>query len=483
MTCSPRGLDAAAAPATPLPPDAEVRVYRRRWLLLGLFASVIALNAVPWLQYCVIEDVVVRYYSVPEEVVEWTSLVFNVTAMLLAFPAAWLLGRHGLRTSVLVGAVGTALGMWLKVAGCWPDYFWVSLMGQAVVSASTNFVINSPARFAAVWFPDNEVSMALGAALFGQMAGFSVGSALAPLTARSSWSQEDIFWGFLQLNLSLAALATVLLVLVIWLFQDAPPLPPSPAQASAKAAKASADKSSSAQSLASDQPLTPTATSNFMASMRRICTNLHFLLLLTSYTLLVAVFVAINTLLNRFVLEFFPDRGADAGWLATLMTLTGMGGIAVVSAALDRTKWFKELCVAVYAGSLATCVMYTVVLGRSSIDMVYWAAAGMGMFMSSFFVAGLEMAAELTYPEPEGNPTSIVNWMFQPFSLVTTLVYARLFADFGADAANYFLCGLLALGLVATMATPKKYMRLHAEVSSRGGEDAVKAPTAAPPPA
>ncbi|KAK3916119.1 Feline leukemia virus subgroup C receptor-related protein 2 [Frankliniella fusca] len=455
-----------------------------------------------------------------------------------------ILHLKGLRTSVLVGAVGTSLGMWLKVAGCWHgrDFFWVTLLGQAVVSGSTNFVINAPARFAAVWFPDNEVSMALGAALFGQMigsprqAGFSLGSALAPLTARSSWSTDDIFWGFLQLNLSLAVLATLLLVLVIWreyciptalasgwrataapgratphrtapgwavptfnlrtlslsasaqriasvvtrknmglVFQDEPPLPPSPARASALAAKASADKSSSAQSLASDQPLTPSATSSFLASMRRICSNVHFLLLLTSYTLLVAVFVAITTLLNRFVLEFFPDRGADAGWLATLMTLTGMLGIAVVSAALDKTKWFKELCVAVYAGSLATCVMYTVVLSRSSIGMVYWAAAGMGMFMSSFFVAGLEMAAELTYPEPEGNPTSIVNWMFQPFSLITTLVYARLFSDFGADAANYFLCGLLALGLVTTMATPKKYLRLHAEGVLRDSEAKVKA--------
>lgn len=36
--------------------------------------------------------------------------------------------------------------------------------------------------------------------------------------------------------------------------------------------------------------------------------------------------------------------------------------------------------------------------------------------MTSFFVSGLEMAAELTYPEPEGNPTSIINWMFQVLS-------------------------------------------------------------------
>ena len=67
-------------------------------------------------------------------------------------------------------------------------------------------------------------------------------------------------------------------------FQDAPPLPPSPAQASAKAA----------------------ASTDFLGSMRRICKNLHFVLLLASYTLLVSVYIAITTLLNRAVVQFFP---------------------------------------------------------------------------------------------------------------------------------------------------------------------------------
>ncbi|XP_034255016.1 feline leukemia virus subgroup C receptor-related protein 2-like [Thrips palmi] len=481
--------------AAPQQAEPLVKVYRRRWLLLALFVAVIGLNAAPWLQYCVIEDVTTAYYGVSGTMVEWTSLVFNVTAMLLAFPAAWLLDQYGLRRNLLIGAGGTALGMWLKVAGCWQGGYWITLLGQVVVSASTNFVISSPARFAAVWFPANEVSTALGAGLFGQMGGISLGCALAPLTARADWSDEDIFWGFMRLNLSLAVVGTLLLLAVICLFQDAPPLPPSPAQAAAKAAaeaaaKASAQSLASTQTQASDQPLTASTSSEFVASMRRICSNMHFMVLLVSYTLIVSVFIAVNTLLNRFVTHFFKDASADAGFLATLMTLTGMGGIVVVSTALDRTKWFKELSVALYAGSLATCVLYTVTLSKGSMHAVYWVSAAMGAFMSGFFVAGFEMAAELTYPEPEGNPTSFINWMFQPFALSTTLAYSQLFEDLGADAANYFLCGLLALGLVAAMAIPRKYNRLHAEkalaslakdAKDKDDKEQVKVPMPPPP--
>lgn len=92
-------MAAQPPPATvlqPAPQHAEplVKVYRRRWLLLALFVAVIGLNAAPWLQYCVIEDVTMAYYAVSGTMVQWTSLVFNVTAMLLAFPAAWMLDRY-----------------------------------------------------------------------------------------------------------------------------------------------------------------------------------------------------------------------------------------------------------------------------------------------------------------------------------------------------------------------------------------------------
>lgn len=33
--------------------------------------------------------------------------------------------------------------------------------------------------------------------------------------------------------------------------------------------------------------------------------------------------------------------------------------------------------------------------------------------MPCFYVPGLALAVELTYPEPEGNPTAIINWLIQ----------------------------------------------------------------------
>lgn len=81
-----------ACPSAPQPQ--EVRVYRRRWAMLALFVAAIALNALPWMQYTVIGDVATPYYGVTHTMIEWTSMVYNVTAMLLAFPAAWVLDKY-----------------------------------------------------------------------------------------------------------------------------------------------------------------------------------------------------------------------------------------------------------------------------------------------------------------------------------------------------------------------------------------------------
>lgn len=44
----------------------------------------------------------------------------------------------------------------------------------------------------------------------------------------------------------------------------------------------------------------------------------------------------------------------------------------------DYSVLCRGLSVAVYAGSLVTCVLYTVFLSRGSIEGVYWTVAGMG---------------------------------------------------------------------------------------------------------
>lgn len=74
---------------------------------------------------------------------------------------------QGIRICVILGAVGTCIGAWVKVLSVAPDRFYITFIGQTIVAISQTFVLSLPARVAAVWFGQNEVSSACSIGVFG----------------------------------------------------------------------------------------------------------------------------------------------------------------------------------------------------------------------------------------------------------------------------------------------------------------------------
>ena len=75
--------------------------------------------------------------------------------------------RKGLRVTVILGAVGTMIGAWIKVLGVHPDRFFVVLIGQTVTALAQVFILGVPPNVAAVWFGPEEVSSACAIGVFG----------------------------------------------------------------------------------------------------------------------------------------------------------------------------------------------------------------------------------------------------------------------------------------------------------------------------
>lgn len=128
-------------------------------------------------------------------------------------------------------------------------------------------------------------------------------------------------------------------------FKAQPPLPPSPAQAVQRENDSAED---------------------FIQSIKRLFTNVGYLLLLLSYAINVGIFYAISTLLNQIVLEYFPvspiamrriayanpsvtilysslaqGHEEDAGRIGLTIVCAGMLGSVVCGVALDKTHKYK----------------------------------------------------------------------------------------------------------------------------------------------
>ena len=151
------------------------RVFKRRWIMVFLFAGLSASNAYQWIHLNIIFNVIHRYYneSLPGDeyqqymAINWLSMVYMLAYIPFIFPATWLLDRKGLRVVGMIGALLNALGASIKCLAVDPSRFPVLMLGQTICALAQVFILGIPARLAAVWFGNNEVSTATAIGVFG----------------------------------------------------------------------------------------------------------------------------------------------------------------------------------------------------------------------------------------------------------------------------------------------------------------------------
>nr|CAD7201540.1 unnamed protein product [Timema douglasi] len=85
-----------------------------------------------------------------------------------------------------------------------------------------------------------------------------------------------------------------------------------------------------------------------------------------------------------------------------------------------------------------------------------------GFFMTGYLGIGYEFAAELTYPEPEGTSSGIMNAASEIFGVTFTLIAGEVLEVWGDLVTNVTLTGLLTVGLVMTVLIRGKDLRRQA---------------------
>ncbi|KOX80776.1 putative MFS-type transporter C09D4.1 [Melipona quadrifasciata] len=385
------------------PQAIETKVYKRRWLVLMIFVLYSASNAMQWIQYSIIANIIMVYYNVSSFSVDMTSMIYMITYIPFIFPASYLLDRFmfrnatekGLRFAALAGAIGTTLGSWIKVFSVSPDRFWITFLGQSLVALSQTFILSVPARLAAVWFGPDQVSSACSIGVFGNQRnnvlrrfqlGIAIGFLFPPMLVENSENINVIGQGLHVMFYIVAAFTTIILVLILLFFKSEPPLPPSPAQAVQREAE---------------------STESFFVSVKKLVTNYH---------------------------------EKDAGRIGLTIVCAGMLGSVVCGIVLDKTHKFKETTLGVYLLSFFGMIIFTFTLDSSQIYVIYMTAGMLGFFMTGYLPVGFEFAAELTYPEPEGTSAGLLNAVCQVFGIVFTIVYGYMLGAWRDFWANIFLC-------------------------------------------
>jgi MFS transporter, FLVCR family, feline leukemia virus subgroup C receptor-related protein len=110
--------------------------------------------------------------------------------------------------------------------------------------------------------------------------------------------------------------------------------------------------------------------------------------------------------------------------------------------------------------------IYTFTLSNGHIFVVYITSSLLGFFMTGYLPVGFEFAAELTYPEPEGTSSGLLNAGAQIFGIAFTTLYSEIFDSFGDIAANILMSVVLVVGSIITAIIKSDLRRQNAHAST-----------------
>nr|CAI5855693.1 unnamed protein product [Callosobruchus analis] len=323
-------------PASPI-----VKVHKRRWVILTIYMIYSAISCFQWTEYSIITNLVTDYYNVSASAVDWTAVCFMVAWPVFVFPASYVIERMGLRAAALIGAFLTAIGAAIKLFAYGRDLFYVVLIGQTVVAISQVFILNLPPKIAVTWFKPSEVSTVCSLGVFGMALGIALGFLLPPVIVKNHENVEDIgadinvmCWGT-AIAIAPVALTVVfcksLLEIKVCLsdFPEEPPYPPSQAKLEERENKDVVN------------------FKVFIGSLKVLFKNKAFLIHAFSYGLNLAIYSAIGTLLNQFILNYFEEAQEDAGRMGLVMILVGMLGSILIGIVLDKTHRYKSVYICI----------------------------------------------------------------------------------------------------------------------------------------
>nr|XP_019818698.1 PREDICTED: LOW QUALITY PROTEIN: major facilitator superfamily domain-containing protein 7 [Bos indicus] len=357
------------------------RAYARRWVFLLVISLLSCSNATLWLSFAPVADTIARHFLLSTEQINWLSLVYLVVSIPFGMVAIWVLDSVGLRRATTLGAFLNFWGSMIRSMPCMAvdiqDPFVFLLGGQTFCALAQTLVIFSPAKLAALWFPEHQRATANMIGTMSNALGILVANLLSPALVKT---EEDI-----PLMLGTYILPCCLHVpwAIACLWESVPPTPPLCGLPS------------------------PTSLS-FLAGLKLLTRNKAYMVLAVCFGGGIGIFSNFSALLEQ-VLCVNGYSSEFAGLCGALFIVFGVLGAVALGLYVDRTKHFTEAIKIGFCLTSLACVAFAVVSQLQGQTIVLAAICSLlGFFGFSVAPVAMELAVECSFPVGEGAAAGLV---------------------------------------------------------------------------
>ena len=481
------------------------RLYDRRWLILAVFSLTSMMNEEIWISLSTITSIVQRYYQVNPIWVNWLSLTYFLSMVLLLVPSSYFLNRFGLRCNMIFAGMFNVVGSCLRLIGSGRNGFAYVFVGSAICSIGQCCLFFLPPHIAVVWFGDSERTTASSIGMLASCSGIAVGFLLSTIFVSNLREYEsEIGHGIRNLLMFEVLASTLLFLLCVVFIKDAPPTPPSRSQelrlngftynddeeetnpntekeqlileGSGYKYESETGESNVGANLSHKLYTTfenETAcdkvgynTPSFKDSLLALLKDKQFNLLCQAYAIYNASIITYTTVLNQITVLTFPGREKEVGYMGFAAMSSGLLSMFLSGIFLNRTKQFKLFSVIDFILAIISTLLLTIVLHVvKSVELAFALYIIYGICSYPFISAGLEYAAEITYPLPESISSSICIALSCFYGIILTQILGTLLNN-GVNIGGYIMSGLYGLGFILVFAVKAPLKRSSIDFSS-----------------
>nr|XP_039324348.1 solute carrier family 49 member A3 isoform X1 [Saimiri boliviensis boliviensis] len=387
------------------PPGAEPgaqrgpRTYARRWVFLAAVGLLSCSNATLWLSFAPVADVVAEHFGLSTEQINWLSLVYLVVSIPFGVAAIWVLDSVGLRGATILGAWLNFAGSVLRIVPCVAagtrNPFAFLMGGQSLCALAQTLVIFSPAKLAALWFPEHQRATANMLATMSNPLGILVANVLSPALVKKG---EDIP---LMLGVYAIPAGVACLLSTTCLWESVPPTPPSAGAASSTSEK-------------------------FLDGLKLLVRNKAYVILAVCFGGGIGIFSSFSALLEQILCASGYSSGFS-GLCGALFIVFGILGALALGLYVDRTKHFTEATkISLCLTSLA-CVAFALVSRLQGQTLTLATTCSLlGLFGFSVAPVATELAVECSFPVGEGAAAGLVFVLGQAEGMLIMMVMTAL---------------------------------------------------------
>jgi MFS family permease len=394
--------------------SAQYRVYGYRWMVLAVFMLVNLTMQMLWIAYAPITSMASDYYGVSELWIGLLAMSFMIAFIPLSLPASWLIDTRGFRTAVGLGVVlMSVFGIARGLAG---SNYALVLLSTIGIAVGQPFLLNSWTTVSANWFPAGQRATAVGLITLANLVGTAIGMVLTPLLV------DTMSIAAVQVAYGVAAAASA--AAFLGLARERPVTPPCPPGMEGRAL--------------------------MLDGLKHAFRVKPFLVYLGVVFVGMGVYNGVTTWVEQIV----HPRGfsaTDAGLIGALMLGGGLIGAVVVSALSDRQQ--KRVRFLVLGLVLAVPGLLGVAF-FSTPWLLFTAAFLLGFFLVPVMPIGMQYAAEVTYPTPEGTSNGLIQ-LFGQVSVVFVYIMAALRTSDGSFTMSLLLASGLLIAVAIAMSRLK----------------------------